>query len=342
MSFHIQLTTRDEQQIQFDCEAGQTLIDAADAAHIALPSQCRQGSCGACYANVTWGDYALGEHNPDALPSSPNAILLCRTTACSDLNIALPYDHSKILFSAIPRRDAEIVAIEPIAENTVRVQLRLDEDADGSRAAEFEPGQFMELEIPGSDVRRAYSLANTSNWDGTLEFLIRLQPNGQFSTFLKERARVGDKISVRGPQGAFGIEPNSLRARWFVAGGTGLAPMLSMLRRMAEFGEMQEARLFFGVNKERELFALQELDELRAQLPQLKLDICVWKPATAWAGFTGTPADALRAALGESPALPDMYLCGPPPLLNAVEKVAAEFGVPAEQIFSERFLPAAC
>lgn len=348
MTFHIELTTRDQQQLQFDCESGQTLIEAADAAHIALPSQCRQGSCGACHAYVSWGDYVLGEHNPDALPADGRSgILMCRTTPCSDLKIELPYDHSKILFSEIPRRSAEIVAVEPIAENTVRVQLRLEADESGSCAAEFEPGQFMELEIPGSagaesstPVRRAYSLANTSNWDGALEFLIRLQPNGQFSTFLKERAQVGQKIMVRGAQGAFGLDANSLRPRWFIAGGTGLAPMLSMLRRMAEFGEMQEARLFFGVNKESELFAQQALDDLRAQLPQLKIDICVWKPQGAWQGFVGTPADAVREALKDAPELPDMYLCGPPPLLNAVEKTALEFGVPAAQIFSERFLPA--
>lgn len=341
MTFHIELTTRDNQQLQFDCEPEQTLIDAADAAHITLPSQCRQGSCGACHANVKSGEYHLGEHSLDALPANgSNGILMCCTTPWSDLRIDLPYDHSKVLFHAIPRRSAEIIGFEPIAENTVRLQLRLDTDADGGCAAEFESGQFMELEIPGSDERRAYSLANTSNWDGRLEFLIRLQPNGKFSTYLKERALIGDKLMVRGAQGGFGIEPNSLRARWFVAGGTGLAPMLSMLRRMAEFQEMQAARLFFGVNKESELFAREELEQLRAELPQLNIDICVWKPEGEWHGFTGTPADAVRAALKDAPSLPDMYLCGPPPLLNAVEKTAAEFGVPPAQIYSERFLPA--
>ncbi len=341
MSFHIELTTRDQQQLAFDCEAEQNLLDAAAAVNISLPAQCRQGSCGACYAQVSWGQYALGEHSADAIPAdNRNGVLLCRTHACSDLKIELPYDHSKILFHAIPRRSAEIIAIDDIAENTVRLRLRLDADMDGNCAAEFEPGQFMELEIPDSDARRAYSLANTSNWDGALEFLIRLQAQGQFSTFLKERAHVGQKLMLRGAQGAFGIDANSLRPRWFVAGGTGLAPMLSMLRRMAEFGEMQEARLFFGVNHERELFAQQELEELRAQLPQLQIDICVWKPQGEWQGFVGTPADAVREALSASPAQPDMYLCGPPPLINAVEKLATEYGIPAEQVFSERFLAA--
>lgn len=341
MTFTIRLTTRDNQELQFDCEAEQTLIDAADAAQITLPSQCRQGSCGACHASVSIGDYHLGEHNADALPAeSSNAILMCRTIPRSDLHIELPYDHNKILFSEVPCRSAEIIAIDEIAENTMCLQMRLDVDADGSSAAQFESGQFMELEIPGTDIRRAYSLANTSNWEGLLEFLIRLQPKGCFSTFLKEQARVGQKITVRGALGAFGIDPNSLRERWFVAGGTGLAPILSMLRRMAEFQEMQEARLFFGVNTENELFAKEELEQLRTELPQLKIDVCVWRPQGAWSGFVGTPADAVTAALAEAPSPPDMYLCGPPPMINAVEKAATAFGVPADQIFSERFLPA--
>lgn len=339
MTHHIELTTRDGEQLHFDCAPEQSLIEAAADARITLPSQCLQGGCGACHASVTAGNYVLGEHNPAALPADAhNGILMCRTTPRSDLCIALPYDHSRILFHAIPRREAEIVAIDSIAENTVRLELRLVPDDSGS-AAEFEPGQFMEIEVPGSDQRRAYSLSNTGNWDGRLEFLIRLQPGGLFSGFLRESAQPGARLMVRGPLGAFGIEEGSLHPRWFVAGGTGLAPMLSMLRRMAEFQEMQEARLFFGVNRETELFALDVLKDLQAQLPQLNVDVCVWKPAGDWSGFTGTPVDALRAALGEGSVQPDIYLCGPPLLIDAAEKAAAEFGVPGTQVFSERFLP---
>ncbi|MCX7256909.1 MAG: 2Fe-2S iron-sulfur cluster binding domain-containing protein [Polaromonas sp.] len=346
MTFHIELRTRDGQPLAFDCAPEQNLIDAAAAVSILFPSQCRQGSCGACHASVTAGDYTLGAHSPDALPSSPNgqsgqsgAILMCCTTPQSDLRIALPFDHSKILFQSVPRRSADITALEPVAENTVRLELRLQPNDDCGSAAEFEPGQFIEIEVPGSDQRRAYSLANTGNWDGRLELLIRLQPGGLFSDFLRSSAQPGTVLAVRGPQGAFGLDAASLRPRWFVAGGTGLAPVLAMLRHMAEFGESHEARLFFGVNRESELFALDELERLKADLPQLKVTLCVWKPAGDWQGFSGTPADALQQALSEAPVQPDIYLCGPAPLVNAVESAAAAFGVPMERVFSERFLP---
>lgn len=340
MAFQIRLTTRDGQQVAFDCERNENLIAAASASNISLPSQCRRGSCGVCHASVAQGDYLFDPHNREALPAQlANGILMCQTTPLGDLDIALPYDHAKILFRPLARRQAEIVALDPVAESTVRLELRLDDDAEYGCAAEFEPGQFMELELPETEERRAYSLANTSNWDGQLEFLIRLRTNGLFSRFLRERAQVGMKLMVRGASGGFGILEGSLRPRWFVAGGTGLSPILSMLRRMAEYQDTQEARLFFGVNRENELFAIDEIERLKSELPQLKVDVCVWTPEGQWGGFVGTAADALRRAFVSSQVKPDLYLCGPAPLVKSCEDVAAQFEVPAGQIFCERFLP---
>lgn len=344
MSTHtIELTTRDGEQLRFDCDADQSLLEAAADAHIVLPSQCRQGSCGACYADATRGDYILGEHNPAALPAGSaekGGILLCRTFPLSDLSVSLPFDHDRIQLGEIRRRNAEIAAIEPVGENTVRLTLHLAPDDDGGSVAEFEPGQFVELEVPGQAIRRAYSLANTGNWEGRLEFLIRLQPGGLFSTWLREQAHAGQTLIVHGPQGAFGLSENGLRPRWFVAGGTGLAPMLSMLRRMAEFQEPHPSRLYFGVNRVEELFCLTELEALKAELPQLQVILCVWKPNQDWQGFCGTPADALAQDLDGLNARPDIYLCGPPALIDAAETAARSQGVPVEQVFSERFLPA--
>lgn len=342
MSTHaIELTTRDGQQLRFDCAPGQTLLDAAAAAQLLLPAQCRQGSCGACHAQVTRGDYRLGEHNPQALPAGSAAsggILMCRTEACGDLAVALPFDAARIARGGIPRREAVIVALEPLAENTARLELQLAPDADGACVAEFEPGQFVELELPGSGLRRAYSLANTGNWEGRLEFLIRLQPGGRFSAWLRDEAEVGATLVVHGPQGAFGLRENGLRPRWFVAGGTGLAPMLSMLRRMAELQEPQEARLYFGANRAQELFAHEQLRALQAELPALKVTLCAWQAEEGWTGFHGTPAQALERDLAGRSSLPDIYLCGPPGLVEAVETVARERGVPAQQLLSERFV----
>ncbi|WP_175747517.1 2Fe-2S iron-sulfur cluster-binding protein [Burkholderia pyrrocinia] len=338
MTYRIEITTRDGEQFGFGCDAEQDLLTAAADAGITLPSQCRRGSCGACQATVVDGAYEMQADSAGVLPAGQQgAVLLCRTTPRGDLRVAAPYDRTKVLLQPVPVRTARIAALDTIAADTMRVELQVEPDDAFGSAVEFEPGQFAELEVPGSGLRRPYSLANTSNWDGRLEFLIRLRPDGWFSTYLRERARPGDPLTVRVPMGGFGLFADSLRPRWFVAGGTGLAPILSMLRRMAEYQEMADARLFFGVNQETELFMLDELARLQADLPQLQVDLCVWRPGGEWAGLHGTPVDALRAALAQAGALPDIYVCGPPPLVQGVRDVAVAAGVPDAQFASERF-----
>jgi ferredoxin-NADP reductase/ferredoxin len=338
MNCRIEITTRDGAQFDFACEPGQDVLTAAAAATITLPSQCRQGSCGACHATVSAGDYDLGVHSPDALPAGePGATLLCRTVPRGDIRVSLPYDSTKVLFQPVSVRNTQITALETIAQNTVRVELAIDPNDPLGCAAEFEPGQFAELEIPGTGVRRPFSISNTSNWDGRLEFLIRLQPQGKFSAWLRDSAKPGDALTVHGPQGGFGLIAGSLRPRWFVAGGTGLAPVLSIVRRMAEYQEMDDARVFFGVSHEEELFMVEELRSLQAQLPQLKVELCVWRPRDDWSGFSGTPVDALTAALAQADVAPDIYVCGPPALVTGARNAAAAAHIPADQFVSERF-----
>lgn len=341
----VELRTLDGQSLLIDCAPDQTLVEAADQARWRLPVQCRQGQCGACHARVVSGEYTLGPHNPAALPAGqPGSVLMCCTTAHSPLVVQVPFERSRIASGAVPRREAEITELHHDGEHTIRLSLRLlpeDGNSDDGCAAEFEPGQFAELEVPFLDLKRAYSLANTANWEGRLAFLIRLQPGGRFSTWLREQAQVGDKLVVHGPQGAFGLQENGLRPRWFVAGGTGLAPLLSMLRRMAEFGEPQPARLYFGVTHESELFGADLIDELLAQLPTLQVTRCVWQPAGDWSGFHGTAVDAwaqdlARLAPGGEP---DVYVCGPPGLVKAAEAAATAGGLPTERLLVERFTP---
>ncbi len=338
----IKLTTRDGSQFLFNCADDQNLLAAAADAHIVLPAQCGYGNCGTCYADVTQGNFTLGKHNPAALSvedAHKGGTLLCCTFPQSDLCISLPFDHDRVLIGEIKIRSAEIIAIETVGENTLRLELCLAPDENGGNVAEFEPGQFMELEVPGQDIKRAYSLSNTGNWEGRLEFLIRLQTGGLFSTWLKDQAAVGQTLQVHGPKGAFGLYESGLRPRWFVAGGTGLAPMLSMLRRMAEFQEPHPVRLYFGVNQAEELFCQAELKALQVELPQLKIIYCIWKPEANWEGFCGTPVDALTQDLLNTTVMPDIYLCGPPKLIDAAEAAAIAHGVPSKQILSERFLP---
>ncbi len=337
-----QLTTADGERLEVCGCTDESIVEAAERSGILLPASCRGGNCGSCHASAT-GDYTLGEHSRVVLPDDDAArgeVLLCRTYARGPLAISLPYDHSRILFGTLPERTATITGVDEVARDTLRLALQLGPDPDGGTGCEFEPGQFIELSPPQSADRRSYSLANTANWDGVAELYIRLRPGGFFSEYLRVAA-VGDALTARGPQGAFGLRETGLRPRWFVAGGTGLAPLLSMLRRMAEWGEPYPARLYFGVETPDDVFAEVELDELAKSLPGFSYEILVRRPTPEWIGATGTPVDALARDLPEVEAAPDVYVCGPPPMVEAIRRVAGEHGVAPERVIVENFAPPA-
>ena len=112
-----------------------------------------------------------------------------------------------------------------------------------------------------------------------------------------------------------------------------------MLRHLAEFQDMQPTTLIFAVNREDELFAADIIGELEAMLPNLTVVLSVWLPQNGWSGFTGTAADAFAAMLDGAAELPDVYVCGPPKLVDSVLAVAGERGLAADRIFREKVQP---
>jgi NAD(P)H-flavin reductase/ferredoxin len=338
--YPVEITTSDGVRLKLEVPDGSSVVEAAAADGLILPSQCGQGTCGTCHATAR-GAYRLGPHSPAALPPEQEAIggvLLCRTYPLGSVDVQVGYARSRIIEGGIAQREGTVISVAPVARDTVWLRLQLAPDDAAGAGVEFEPGQFMELQLPGDERRRAYSLANTANWDGEVEFLVRLHPGGYFSEFLR-RARPGDPVVAHGPLGAFGLRESGMRPRWFVAGGTGLAPVMSMLRRMAEWGEPQPARLFLGVTEPVDRPELSALEELSAQLPRFELDVCAWRPDDAWTGPVGTPADLLAKALAAGGSAPDVYVCGPPALVDAVQRVGREAGLPEEQVVTERLLP---
>ena len=342
MSEHkIRLITRDAQTLSIVCGEGENLIAAAEKMNIYLAAQCHTGSCGACIAHCDAGDYSLGEYSIDALSKADAAnrhVLMCSTYPHSDLNLTLPYDYSVVRFEKTPVREATVSSITYLNANTVKLKLQLLPDENENLSLDFEPGQFVQLWIPGSDVKRSYSLTNAPNWDGFLEFLIKLRPGGQFSTFLREQAAPGMKLTLEGPLGWFTLQDNGLRPRYFVAGGCGVASIMSMLRRMAEWQEPHQARLFFGVWRQEEVFYQQELADLAAVYPNLKYQICVFDASESWQGYRGSVVAALEDNLKTTDIRPDIYICGSPGLIESVIKAVEPFGIGKDQLIYEPFL----
>ena len=348
MKLHeIEIVTQDGELVRFECASNEDVITAGLRQDIILMSSCREGGCATCKGMCTDGDYDLIKCTVQALPPEEEEeghVLLCRAFPRSDMRVEVPYTSDRISTSATEAQReflAELVNITPVASNTVEVTMRrIADDISGNGAGvDFEPGQFFDVQLPGTDIWRSFSPFNLPNQDGDLEFLIRILPDGKFSNYLRNEARPGQILRLRGASGSFYLHDNGLKARYFLAGGTGLSPVLSMVRKMFDQGDPQETRLYFGVSKQEEVFYAQELKALAEVMPNLTVRISVSHPGPDWNGERGNVVDTLRSDLEASGAKPDLYLCGPPGMIDATYKMCVELDIPKSNICIEKFLP---
>jgi len=335
------LRTTDGVEYVVPCQPATTLLVAAEEAGQILVAGCRHGACGMCRATLVGGRVHLDTHTEYALSAIDEAAgstLLCCGFPEGDVTIDLPYDSSRVAQGTIPVRRATITSIERLPGAIIRLRVRVIPDDENGAALLFEAGQYAELTPPDSSQSRPFSFASLSSFDGDAEFLIKAGPEGFFAQYLVARAKVGDVLTLRGPQGDFTLRDSGLRPRWMVCGGSGLAPMLAMLRRMAERGDTNEALLVVGVNTSDQIFAEDELAELQRALPSLRVVVTVWHPDASWTGPSGSAVDALDAelaTLAPGAGYPDLYLCGPDDLLDAARNVISARGVPTEQVYVE-------
>ncbi len=338
--FQITLTTIDAQQVQFDCASDEDIISAAERQHIILPQQCRTGACGFCTASTVSGEFELKNYNVAALSDEQRAnqqTLLCKTYPRSALEVHAAYPYGSIQFGEIPHATFTIVSKTMVTDNVLHLVLTQSDDMDNLLSANIVAGQYMQLMSPDGATVRAYSLACPSNWEGRLEFYIQLWPDGEFSQFLRQ-ASEGDAVIARGPQGQFALSELGLKPRWFIGGGTGIAPLLAMLRQLAEFGDPLPARLLVGARHAPLLFAHEQYDELKQQLADFEYQLCLSQPPEDWSGHHGSVVQALNEALQNGlTEMPEFYLCGSERLVNGLLTVLDEAGVDRSLVFFERF-----
>lgn len=330
----VKVVTEEGESVSFDCAEDEDIISAAIRQSIFLMSSCREGGCATCKGECTEGDYEMGKVSAQALPpeeQEEDLVLLCRCYPTEDMVVEVPYTFDRIAYSEEGKTfSTEITAVEKLSTNVMKLCLSR---SDGEKQIKLDSGQFYDVEIPGTETTRSYSPANIANNKGELEFLIRIIDDGKFSGFLENDAKVGQAVNVTGPSGIFGLVADGFTPRSFLAGGTGLAPILSMLRFMHEWGEPQPCIICFGSTFEEEMFYVDELMELAEKMDNLTVKLCVWKATDSWQGEKGSAVDILKKDLQESSVKPDLYLCGPPGMVAATYAVCEEMGLSEDKIY---------
>ncbi len=329
---------------EIEIASGELILDAALRQAVPLIHQCRSGSCGTCVARLVDGMVEMLHDR--ALSLMPYEIaegrrLTCSAYALSDSTLALDYPGA-LIFGGDPREAphrstlaATVRAIEWPAESVARLVLELDRDSEFS----FHAGQYVRLRIPGTDQWRSYSMATTARDLPAMEFFVRFILGGAMSEYLRTRARPGDTIEIEGPLGAFVLRPGAA-PHIFVAGGTGLAPILSMIDAIRrQPGRRPPLLLCFGSGSEATLFARDELELRQWWMPSLEVRLSAGRIDNWSSGILkGTPVDALREGDARDPASA-AYVCGPPGMIEAARRRLAAIGVAPERIYVEQFRP---
>jgi len=326
--------------IDFEVEEDETILDGAFRQGLMLMHGCKEGQCAACKSFLLDGEVDMDRYSTFALPDyeqDEGWTLLCKAHAVSDLEIELINYDEEILRSgvAIQTLTARVEAIEELTHDIRRLVLRLDDD----QPFDFHPGQYVDIRIPGTDEHRSFSMANTPADRGRLEFMIKLYPGGRFSGLLADGSlSIGDDLEIRGPYGVFTLREASERPLLFIGGGAGMAPILSLLRAMAERGATRPAAYYYGARGERDLFHLAEIAGLGEALADFRFVPALSEPgdAAAFEGETGLITDVVDRGEPSLAAI-DAYLCGPPPMVDAAIELLKARGVPEQQIFFDKF-----
>jgi methane monooxygenase component C len=335
----VECTFEGESGFTIECREDEDVVTAALRQGYILLTECREGACSTCKAYLVEGDYdELLTHSIHALSPAEEEegfILSCRLQPRSDLVIEYDYPADRIERFAEGVWSGQVVELERRSDTVMRVVVRT---LAAQEAVTFDPGQYVRLTLPAAGTSRDYSMANLASDGRELEFLIRVMPGGAFSGYIADRAKVGEMVTVEGPFGKFCLRPTPDLTPVFVAGGTGLAPIMSMLRSLAAEGSTEPTTLVFGNTNAGDLFFGRELEELAKALPGLLVHRCLVNPGPDWPGDVGLVTDAIAAHV-ETPQAHSWYLCGPPPMIAATKDLLAGWGVPRTQIFEETFIP---
>lgn len=335
MAHQITLCFEDGATQVIECEEGERITDAALRAKIGIPLDCRDGVCGTCKALCQSGDYDLGDCVDDALTAQEAGaghVLTCQMSPRSDCVIQIAASSDAVSAGSLhtSRHQGRIASVRQVSPTAIAFSIALEDPA----ALSFLPGQYVNIDVPGSDQSRSYSFSSGPSQD-VVSFLVRNVPDGLMSTYLTRTAQVGDTVTFRGAMGSFYLRPVE-RPALFLAGGTGLAPFLSMLDKMvADGGSAHPVHLIFGVTNDEDLVCIDELEAYARAFPAFTYACTVAAEGSNYPNKGYVTQHIAPEHLNAGDA--DVYLCGPPPMVDAVRSFLSEQGLTPRNFYYEKF-----
>ncbi|MGH8378971.1 MAG: CDP-6-deoxy-delta-3,4-glucoseen reductase [Gammaproteobacteria bacterium] len=319
----------------FTVNAGETVLQAACRQDTHLSHDCGSGSCGACRARLISGEVQYPGGPPlalTALDMRQGEVLLCRAVPLSDLEL----DAQEISAGAD-------LAVRTLPCRIARMQ-RLNHDVEALylklpavERMSFLPGHYIDVLLPDGH-RRSFSLANPPHDDSLLELHVRHVPGGRFTTEVFEKLHEGALLQIQGPLGRFFLREDRARPILMMAGGAGFAPFKAMLRHSFEQGPPRSIVLYWGARAKRDLYADALVQKWVASQPNFSYVPVLSEPlpSDCWSGRTGFVHETLLADHADLSGY-DIYISGPPPMIEAARKTFSVHGADPQRIFSDSF-----
>jgi NAD(P)H-flavin reductase/ferredoxin len=331
MNHHITIEATD---IAFDCAPGQSLLDAALHAGIELPYSCRKGVCGSCAGSITKGDVnginGAATQNDTCLPDQ---VLYCLCTPVSDIALK-PVAWKKLDPSARKSYTAKVYSNELAAPDVSVLRLRLPM---GQRV-KFQAGQYLQITMEDGSTR-SYSMANPPQENDGVTLHIRHVPGGLFSARVAQLA-AGDLLKIELPFGHVALREGDLRPIVFVAGGTGFAPVKSILDDLLKKRIQRPVTLIWGARESGGLYQLAAVERWKKQWPDFRFIAAISDLSAQAVGdnFAGRVDEALATSCTDLSGHV-VYCCGSPPMVAAVRIAAAHCGLTADDFHADVFVP---
>ncbi|HEV3191548.1 MAG TPA: 2Fe-2S iron-sulfur cluster binding domain-containing protein [Polyangiaceae bacterium] len=329
--------------VELDAPSDVTILEHALTKGVAFPHSCRVGTCGTCKAKLVSGKvYELSDKayilSGDELRE--NYVLACQSMPRSDLVLELPSTPEALERTPVVEREGEITALRKLTHDILELEVKIEEPVT------YRAGQYCEIYVPGvivDEVRdsRSYSFAAApgSAPVSVVRFHVRLVPGGAFTTWLHNEAKVGQRLAGHGPYGDFWLRPGKAPIL-AIAGGSGMAPLKALLEQACSDGVTRDVKYFFGARRQEDLYCLQEMGALEAAwkgkfefVPVLSGE----PEDSGWKGPRGFVSEHVLSVLGDRIADYQVYMCGPPPMLDSAEKIVLTAGVLPVNIHADKF-----
>jgi ferredoxin-NAD(P)+ reductase (naphthalene dioxygenase ferredoxin-specific) len=315
-------------QRTIEVRPGANLLEALRDAQIPMSYSCMAGRCGTCRCRVVDGDVLdAGRVEQRPLDGADSYVLACQTYLTEPCTIEIP-EPDEIVVHPARIIKATVQAVEPLTHDIRRIVLK------PAKPIGYAPGQYAQLQFP-PDCIRPYSMAGLAG-DDTLEFHVRVVPGGRVSGYVAHDLKPGDAVKVSGPLGTAYLRRRHEGPVLCVAGGTGLAPILSILRGAIAHGVDNPMHLYFGVRSARDVYGLTWLQELQRRHASLKVEVVVTSGGDPRRQRCGLVTEAIAEDLGRLEGW-RAYLCGSPPMVEAATRLARQKGIDPARVHADAF-----